>query len=425
MQRTLFTIPHEIGGLPVFGFGWMLILAAVALLVRLAWGRSRGQKLGEILAAEGIVWLVIGLLVVYVARFVELRNIDGEPIGMAIRGYGVMLLSGVAAGVALAYYRAKRVGIDPDIILSMAPWAFIGGIIGARLFFVIQYREDFIGATLGETLGNMFRFTEGGLVVYGSFIGGFLAVTYYLIRHRLPWLKIGDIVVPAIFIGVFFGRIGCLMNGCCYGGRCEDDWYALHFPPTSPVYQDQLRTGELLGFRFDPDTRTIQSVEPGSLADEAGITSGSRLDLLDNDRSPLPEKAKQQAVENVRRGVIATVDGKRYRWTVDDLPNRALPVVGVQLLSSVSSLVLCLLLCVIPMNKFRPGTILMIGFASYALLRFGLEWVRVDEEGQFGTPFSISQLVSMVVLACTGFGLWWIYRTPSDPVPAAAVAEKN
>ena len=152
---------------------------------------------------------------------VELKNLDGDPIGMAIRGYGVMLLTGVISAVGLSAYRAKRHGIDPEIVFSMAPWAFFGGIIGARLFFVMQYWDQFSDETIGRTIGNILKFTEGGLVVYGSFIGGFLAVGYYIARHRLPLLKFGDVIVPCIFIGVFFGRIGCLMNGCCYGGRCE------------------------------------------------------------------------------------------------------------------------------------------------------------------------------------------------------------
>ena len=114
-----------------------------------------------------------------------------------------MLVTGVGAAVALAVYRAGKRGIEPDVIYAIAPWAFIGGIAGARLFFVIQYRDSFMGDTIVETIGNMLRFTEGGLVVYGSFVGGFLAGGYYVIRHRLPLLKLGDVVIPCLFIGVF------------------------------------------------------------------------------------------------------------------------------------------------------------------------------------------------------------------------------
>ena len=277
---------------------------------------------------------------------------------------------------------------------------------------MIQYRDDFIGNTIGETLGSIFKFTEGGLVVYGSFIGGFIAVAYYIIRHRLPLLTFGDVIVPCLFIGVFFGRIGCLMNGCCYGGRCEDSWSSLHFPPGSPVYQEQLRSGELLGFRFDPESKRIQSVRDGSLAARAGFQVGSKLDAFADDLTPLETASRRIPREDVRLGVIATVDGRRYRWSPDQLPSRALPVYAAQLLSSFSSLVLCLALCGMSYFKPREGTVMMLGFAAYAVLRFVLELVRVDEAGQFGTSLSISQWVSLVVFSCSMVGLWWVYRTP-------------
>jgi phosphatidylglycerol:prolipoprotein diacylglycerol transferase len=382
------------------------------MVIRIVTAHRRGQSVAELLCREGLIWAIVAAAIVLVLPIVELTNLDGEPIGLAIRGYGVMLVIAVASAVGLAAYRAKQRGIDPEVIFSMAPWAFIGGIVGARLFFVIQYRDQFIGETIGETLASVFKFTEGGLVVYGSFLGGFIAGTYYIIRHRLSWLKFGDVIVPCIFLGVFFGRIGCLMNGCCYGGRCEDQWSALHFPPTSPVYQDQLRSGDLIGFTFDPETRRIESIREGSLAESAGIQVGSKLEVFADDFTPLEAASRKIPKEDARTGVIATIDGKRYRWSPDQLPDRALPVHAAQLLSSVSSLVLCLLLCGLSVFKYREGTVMMLGFAAYAVVRFVLEWVRVDELGQFGTDLSISQWVSMVVFSFSILGLWWIYRTP-------------
>ena len=60
-----------------------------------------------------------------------------------------------------------------------------------------------------------------------------------------------------IFLGVFFGRIGCLLNGCCYGGRCEPGWASLRFPPITKVYQEQLASGELLGMNIDLKTGKV------------------------------------------------------------------------------------------------------------------------------------------------------------------------
>lgn len=411
MRRTLLLIPHEIAGLPVFGFGWLLIGLAVALVGRLVIARARGQTIGQLVAVEGLLWAGAAAAITLVLPSVELSNLDGEPVGMAIRGYGVMLLIGVGSAVALAAYRASRRGIAPDLIFAMAPWAFFGGIVGARLFFVIQYYEKFVGRTAIETIANMLKFTEGGLVVYGSFIGGSLAVAYYLIRHRLPVLTFGDVIVPCMFLGVFFGRIGCLMNGCCYGGRCEEGPTSLRFPPGSPVYQDQLRDGDLLGFSYDPETREITSVRRGSLAAGAGIEVGSKLNEIGDDFTPLAAASRRIPREEARTGVIVTVDGRRHRWSPDQLPEQALPVRAAQLISSAGALVLCLALCGVSAFPLRSGTVMFLGFAGYAVMRFVVEIIRVDEAGQFGTALSISQWVSLIVLVASLFGLWWIYRS--------------
>lgn len=410
MHRTLVFFPHEVAGLPVFGFGWVLIALCVGLFVRLAWAHKHEQSVSQVLLTEGLMWGIAIVAVAFLLPIVELKNVDDEPVGMAIRGYGVMLLAGVASAVALAAYRAKKYGINPDVILSMAPWAFVGGIAGARIFYVIQYREKFVSDSIGETLRNVFAFTEGGLVVYGSFIGGFIALTIFVVRNRLPWFRFGDVIVPCLFIGVFFGRIGCLMNGCCYGGRCEESWAALHFPAGSAVYREQIGTGELLGMTINPASRKVDAVQPGSVADDAKIPVGARVEEIAKDMTTLESAPRDIPAEDVNLGVIATVGGQRYRWSPAELPPRALAVQPVQLISSAASLLLCILLCTVSRWLPREGTVMMLGFASYAVLRYVLELVRVDEVGQFGTSLSISQIVSVVVFTLCMSGLFWLYR---------------
>jgi phosphatidylglycerol:prolipoprotein diacylglycerol transferase len=411
MRQTLFLIPHELAGLPIFGFGWVMLLLAVACVARLAMIWRSGIPIGQAVASEGPLWLIAAAVIGFVLPAVELTNINGEPVGTAIRGYGVMLLLGVVSASALAAYRAQRHGIDPGVIYALAPWAFLGGIGGARLFFVIQYRDRFSGDSVGQTIINMLKFTEGGLVVYGSFIGGAIAVSYYIFRHRLPWLKLGDVIVPCLFIGVFFGRIGCLMNGCCYGGRCDDHWAAIEFPPTSIVYHDQtLKTGELLGISLEAASRRITAVAAGSVADRAGIRVGQRLQMLRYAAEPAIGESLTTPAGDVRHDVLAVIDGQPFRWPPGELPPRALPVYAAQVLSSVSALALCLGLCGLSLFNFRDGVIMMIGFAGYAVVRFLLELVRVDEGGQFGTNLSISQWVSIVVFALCTLGLILIFR---------------
>ncbi|EMI22189.1 prolipoprotein diacylglyceryl transferase [Rhodopirellula maiorica SM1] len=415
MRRTLILIPHEIAGLPIFGFGWVLILLGLALVIRAVMVKRHGGAVGSFLATEGLMWGLFAAAVAFILPSVELKNVDGEAVGMAIRGYGVMLLLGVLSAVGLAMVRAKRRGINPDVVLNMAPWVFIGGIGGARLFYVVQYHDHFMADSFVETVRRMLTFTEGGLVVYGSFIGGFLAGSFYIARHKLPLLKLGDAIVPCMFLGLFFGRIGCLMNGCCYGGQCEDYWAALRFPPGSPVYQDQALQGDLIGLRFDPTTGEVSDVASDSLAEFAGIKVGSIVEQIRLDDRYQDGFSKDLPREQSPRGVVAMIDGKIYRWTPQQLPQHAVPVQPAQLISSVSGLSVCLLLCALSLVLRRDGAIMLLGFAAYAVMRFVLEMIRVDEQGQFGTNLSISQWVSIGVLLCTIVAAIWLYsRKPSD-----------
>ena len=100
---------------------------------------------------------------------------------MPIRGYGVMLLLAVAGGVGLSAYRAHRAGLDPELIFALAVWLFLSGIVGARLFYVMEYwHEKFAQPTLAKTILAIINIPEGGLVVYGSLLAGGLALMVFV-----------------------------------------------------------------------------------------------------------------------------------------------------------------------------------------------------------------------------------------------------
>jgi phosphatidylglycerol---prolipoprotein diacylglyceryl transferase len=413
MRRTLLLIPHEIASIPVFGFGWILglmILAAIGLSVAL---KVQRQNVADYWKLNGFVWLVGALIVGLVMPNIELQSATGETVGMAIRGYGVMLLLGVVASVALALARARRYGIPDEIILGIAPWLLVGGIVGARTFYVIEYRDQFFTGNLFTTLRNIFNFTEGGLVVYGSFIGGFLSGVAYVLRNRLPFLRMGDVIVPCLFIGLALGRIGCLMNGCCYGNACENNWSALHFPNGSPVYMDQLASGELIGLTLDKNQTIVSAVAPESLADKEGIRAGDSVKQL-SARRWIEEAKPDQPAEDAPIGLVGVIEGKEYAWAPSVLPQRANPVRPTQIMSSIGGLLLCLSLCWLSRFVYRDGVVMFVGFASYAVLRFVMEMLRNDEPGQFGTELTIAQWVSIVVFSLACFGLVWL-RTYSLP----------
>ncbi len=435
MRRTLFLIPHEIAGMPLFGWGWALILLAIALSIRLAVAAKNGKPPGGVSAAVRVFrsevwfWAITAAVVVFVLPMVELQNVDGEAIGIAIRGYGFLLLLGVVTAVAAAAYRAQSAGLNPDLIYGLAPWTFVGGILGARLFYVIQYREEYVASTWAETLGNALAFTGGGLVVYGGFIGGFIASAIFLMRNRMPLLKLGDVIVPCIFIGLMFGRLGCLMNGCCYGGRCEAGPTAIEFPPGSAVYRDQMISGDLIGLTIDDQTQRIKQVASGSVADREGVRVGQKIDQLAIDPSYVDEAARDIPADQAPLGLAASIDGKVYRWSPGELPARALPVRGTQVISSLAAAVMAVSLWGLGAwwqrrSSYRDGGLMFVGFAGYAVVRFALEWVRVDEGGQFGTGFSISQWVSLVVLIASIAGLAYLWgRRPGPGLSPPGQAE--
>ena len=145
---------------------------------------------------------------------------------LPVRWYGVMMALAFLAGLWTATRRARRVNVSGDIIADVTLWLMAGSIIGARLVYVTTYwKQEFADQPFSE----VFMIQHGGLVYYGGLIGATMAGAIYLTWKKLPVWKIADILAPSIALGSVFGRIGCLLNGCCYGRACDLPW-AIHFP---------------------------------------------------------------------------------------------------------------------------------------------------------------------------------------------------
>jgi phosphatidylglycerol:prolipoprotein diacylglycerol transferase len=144
----------------------------------------------------------------------------------AIHWYGVLVALGFLAGLWTAGRRSFRAGIPGEKILDIGPWLIIGSIVGARTLYVITFwREQFAGGSIFD----MLKVWKGGLVYYGGFIGACVACILFALLKRMPLWKLADILAPSIPLGYVFGRIGCLMNGCCYGRACSLPW-AIRYP---------------------------------------------------------------------------------------------------------------------------------------------------------------------------------------------------
>src|SRR5581483_10806146 len=134
------------------------------------------------------------------------------PSSLPIYGFGTMLVLAFLICPWLAARRAEKEGIPGDVIHDLALWLFAGGILGARINYMLVE---------GLPVSQFFRIWDGGLVFYGSAIGGligyFLAWRFVLRKHNLTLGKVADIVAPALALGLCLGRIGCFLNGCCFG----------------------------------------------------------------------------------------------------------------------------------------------------------------------------------------------------------------
>ncbi len=152
------------------------------------------------------------------------------PQSLPIRGYGFMMFLGFIGAGIIATQLAIRVGLTSDVIWDLGIWALLGGIVGARIFYLVQYHERVFGGKKGfELLAAPFQLQEGGLVLLGGLILGSGVFFGYCLYRGLKPLLMADIGVPAFFLALAFGRLGCLMNGCCYGDRCGLPW-AIEFP---------------------------------------------------------------------------------------------------------------------------------------------------------------------------------------------------
>jgi len=410
MCSELLRIPLDWLNTPVMGgvsVGMLLALAiGVGIVKLLVWGRKTKRW------AEA--WgYVPGLVIVAAALLLVPRMVTAIP----IRGYGVMVLLGSVTGLLMATHRARQMHLSPEVIYSLAFGMFLCGILGARLFFVIEYWETRF--QLGDwrtTLWEVMKFTEGGLVIYGAFLGATLAFLVFTYRHRLSPLAMSDMIAPSLLAGLAFGRIGCLLNGCCYGGESTQPW-AVTFPRESMPYMEQLAAGRMLGLRFTPTvgeekSTVLSSVDPDSPAAKAGLTAGMKIVGIDH--SVMKNfNHLQQAFMNLGETEspirFKNAVGKVFEVRRAESQGRSLPIHPTQIYSSVHAALLSWVLWSFYPFRRRDGEVTALMLTVYPISRFLLEIIRIDESAVFGTGLSISQNISIVLLVLA-LGLWIFLR---------------
>lgn len=164
-----------------------------------------------------------------------------------IHSYGFMLAMSFLFGIWLSSWRAKKQGLNPDVIADVGFWVILSAIIGARLYYVLLHFEEFKGNLM--SIFNPFQngmVGIGGLVMYGGFIGAIIAGVLYFKFKKVPFLPYADAIAPSVGFGIFLTRIGCFMNGCCFGAASHG-FFSVSFPLNSPagVYQHEVHASGL------------------------------------------------------------------------------------------------------------------------------------------------------------------------------------
>lgn len=174
----------------------------------------------------------------------ELFRIPG--LDLPIYGYGLMMVVGFLAGAYLAKYLADRIGLDGEAFFNAALLGLFSGVVGARLSHVLENLHEFFRPdySLLQTFLAIINLKSGGLTFYGGFLLAFPTLVIFARLKKIPLRTGMDIIAPCLMVGLAFGRVGCFLNGCCYGAECALPWH-VEFPYHSNAYVDHFYEGKL------------------------------------------------------------------------------------------------------------------------------------------------------------------------------------
>lgn len=151
----------------------------------------------------------------------------------ALHSYGLLVFLGFAFGIWFASKRAERLGIPKELVTDVSLWILVSSLVGARGLYVLTHTHEFEGRWLDTISPIQSDGTIGiaGLVLLGGVILATVAVILYSYRRKISVWIITDLFVPSLALGEFFGRVGCYLNGCCFGLPTQLPWGVV-FPTT-------------------------------------------------------------------------------------------------------------------------------------------------------------------------------------------------
>lgn len=147
-----------------------------------------------------------------------------------LRWYSLAIVVGIIAAVVLSVREARIKGLPPEEIYTLGFWAVLGGVIGARLFHVID-QWSYYAANPSQIL----QFQRGGLAIWGAVFGGGVAAVAFARYKKLPLARLLDTVTPGLLLAQIIGRFGCIVNGDAYGGLTNLPWAFIYTNPSAAI----------------------------------------------------------------------------------------------------------------------------------------------------------------------------------------------
>jgi phosphatidylglycerol:prolipoprotein diacylglycerol transferase len=186
----------------------------------------------------------------------------GGRVDLPLHTYGVAIALGFMLAITLSADGAYHQGIFPgetpprnehqrlrakNAVLDLAFWVLVAAIVGSRLYFIVVNWGGPEGYAAHPE--NILKFWTGGLVFYGGFLGAVAVSAVYARRHHLNFVRLSDIALPTVSLGQFFGRLGCLAAGCCFGKEVPEklSGIGLKFPSGSLAFDTLANQRHELG----------------------------------------------------------------------------------------------------------------------------------------------------------------------------------
>lgn len=368
-----------------------------------------------------------------------------------VPAYGFMMMLGFFAAIIWATKRAEKSQADPDVILNCGFIALIAGVVGARIMFVVRRWDELAPQGVVQGIVQMLQVWKGGLEFYGGFIAATVVTVGYLVlwRHSLRWYL--DIMAPSAMIGLALGRVGCFLNGCCWGGLCTLPW-AVTFPYASPPAQqhafhdlrpDAALPAELIfevpqfetlvsahhpiAYTVDRDSlkasqEDLDVAEAAEVqAREALAKAEEALAAATGDDKAAAQQARNSAYNAVLRANLKYRDIraqlKKYDLSLDELTtlaaqHRSLPVHPTQLYAAVAAALLAFLLDRLYWRRTRDGLVIATMLAVQPLARYMLEIIRTDNPVDTFGGHTVSQGIALGLSGVGVLMLILIYRLP-------------